>query len=86
MTNIPIRAFNKHGFEINDIPLIFITRATQLLVGSNLMIPVQLTVLVFAPCLFFELAKTTQHDFGSATQRGADYAKGLETCRYAYLG
>ncbi len=33
---------------------------------------------VVAPRLFFELAKTTQHDFGSATQRGADYAKGLD--------
>ena len=30
--------------------------------------------------------RTTQHDFWSATQRGADYAKGLETCRCTYLG
>ncbi len=36
---------------------------------------------IFAPRLFFELAKTTQHDFWSATQRGADYAEALETCR-----
>ena len=38
----------------------------------------------FAPRLFFELAKTTQHDFWSATQRGADYAEALETCRCTY--
>ena len=40
--------------------------------------------LIFAPRLFFELAKTTQHDFWSATQRGADYAEALETCRCTY--
>ena len=39
---------------------------------------------IFAPRLFFELAKTTQHDFWSATQRGADYAEALETCRSTY--
>jgi hypothetical protein len=43
-----------------------------------------LTLLVIAPRLFFELAKTTQHDFWSATQRGADYAEALETCRCTY--
>ena len=41
-------------------------------------------VSVFAPRLFFELAKTTQHDFWSATQRGADYAEALESCRCTY--
>ena len=32
------------------------------------------------PACFLSL-RTTQHDFWSATQRGADYAKALETCR-----
>ena len=41
-------------------------------------------IILIAPRLFFELAKTTQHDFGSATQRGADYAEALETCRCTY--
>ena len=36
-----------------------------------------------APHVFLSL-RTTQHDFWSATQRGADYAKGLETCRSRY--
>ena len=35
------------------------------------------------PACFLSL-RTTQHDFWSATQRGADYAKGLETCRSRY--
>ena len=38
-----------------------------------------------APHVFLSL-RTTQHDFWSATQRGADYAKALETCRCTYLG
>ena len=36
-----------------------------------------------APHVFWSL-RTTQHDFWSATQRGADYAKVLETCRCRY--
>ena len=37
------------------------------------------------PACFLSL-RTTQHDFWSATQRGADYAEAFETCRCAYLG
>ena len=36
-----------------------------------------------APLVFLSL-RTTQHDSRSATQRGADYAKVLETCRCRY--
>ncbi len=43
------------------------------------------TSVLIAPRLCFELAKTTQHDFWSATQRGADYAEALQTRRCAYL-
>ena len=35
------------------------------------------------PACFLSL-RTTQHDFWSATQRGADYAEALETCRCTY--
>ena len=35
---------------------------------------------------YTQALRTTQHDFWSATQRGADYAKGLETCRCVYKG
>ena len=35
------------------------------------------------PACFLSL-RTTQHDFWSATQRGADYAKALETCRFTF--
>ena len=43
------------------------------------------TLLKLRPACFLSL-RTTQHDFWSATQRGADYAKGLETCRCVYKG
>ena len=44
-----------------------------------------LMIFFLRPACFLSL-RTTQHDFWSATQRGADYAEALETCRCTYPG